>query len=62
MTEAEFAEARVDDDLLHSECPFFHDDHRIEGFFAWGPFTASTRCPCSPHNFQTNEHTGDWPR
>ena len=31
MAEAEFAEAGVDDDLLHSECPFFdHDGHRIE--------------------------------
>jgi hypothetical protein len=39
MTEAEFAEADVDDDLLHSECSFSHNDHRIEGSFASGSFT-----------------------
>jgi hypothetical protein len=27
MTEAEFAGAGVDDDLLHIECPFLFNDH-----------------------------------
>jgi hypothetical protein len=61
MTEAEFAEAGIADDLLHIECPLsFYDDYRIEVSFV-GPFTDWARYPCTPHSFLTNAHTGDSP-